>query len=104
MGDFFQNGVITTLHNLADRPVQELEKDLQDWSEERPMSLIIPSLYSEFEGPAMPKIINELEGVNYLQEIIIGLDRANDAQFQRVKEHLSEIPICLLYTTDAADE
>ena len=93
MGDFFQNGVITTLHNLADRPVQELEKDLQDWSEERPMSLIIPSLYSEFEGPAMPKIINELEGINYLQEIIIGLDRANDAQFQRVKEHLSEIPI-----------
>ena len=28
MGDFFQNGVITTLHNLADRPVEELEKDL----------------------------------------------------------------------------
>ena len=93
MGDFFQNGVITTLHNLADRPVGELEKDLQGWSEERPMSLIIPSLYSEFEGPAMPRIISELETNNYLSEIIIGSDRADSQQFKMVKEQVSDIPV-----------
>ena len=93
MGDFFQNGVITTLHNLADRPVGELEKDLQGWSDERPMSLIIPSLYSEFEGPAMPRIISELETNNYLSEIIIGLDRADSQQFKMVKEQVSDIPV-----------
>ena len=96
MGDFFQNGVITTLHNLADRPVEELEKDLQGWSNERPMSLIIPALYSEFEGPAMPEIITQLETNNYLSEIIIGLDRADSRQFKMVKEQVRD---CLLYTS-----
>ncbi len=28
MGDFHQNGIITTLHNLARRPVEELEREL----------------------------------------------------------------------------
>ena len=93
MGDFFQNGVITTLHNLADRPVEELEKDLQGWSNERPMSLIIPALYSEFEGPAMPEIITQLETNSYLTEIIIGLDRADSRQFKMVKEQVRDIPV-----------
>ena len=93
MGDFFQNGVITTLHNLADRPVEELEKDLQGWSNERPMSLIIPALYSEFEGPAMPEIITQLETNSYLTEIIIGLDRADSQQFKMVKEQVRDIPV-----------
>ena len=45
MGDFYQNGIITTLHNLSDRPLEELEADLQAFSRERPMGLILPSLY-----------------------------------------------------------
>ena len=28
MGDFYQNGIITTLHNLSRRPVEELEAEL----------------------------------------------------------------------------
>ena len=60
MGDFFQNGVITTFHELSNRTVEELESDLMDWSKTRPISLLIPSLYSEFEGDAIPKIISEL--------------------------------------------
>ena len=32
MGDFYQNGIITTLHNLSDRPVEELEQELLSFS------------------------------------------------------------------------
>lgn len=50
MGDFYQNGVITTLHNLCERPVQELEQELIKFSRSRPLSLVLPSLFSELEG------------------------------------------------------
>ena len=29
MGDFHQNGIITTLHNLSDRPLEDLEADFE---------------------------------------------------------------------------
>ena len=74
VGDFFQNGVITTFHDLSNRTIDELESDLLDWSKTRSMSLLIPALYSEFEGEAIPKIITELRKVTYLDEVIVGLD------------------------------
>lgn len=43
MGDFYQNGIITTLHNLCRRPVEELERELMEFRKERPMSLVLPS-------------------------------------------------------------
>ena len=41
MGDFHQNGVITTLHNLSDRSVEEMEKELLEFSKTRPMALML---------------------------------------------------------------
>ena len=61
MSDFYQNGIITNFHNLSKRPVEELEKELMSFSKQRPMSLVLPSLYSELEGPALDNIINELK-------------------------------------------
>lgn len=92
MGDFYQNGVVTTLHNLRKRPYEELEQKLMQFSKERPMSLILPSLYSELEGPALGKIIDELEKVPYLEEIIIGLDKADESQFKKAKKYFSRLP------------
>ena len=50
MGNFYQNGIITTLHNLTRRPLAELEEELVRFSARRPMSLVLPSLFSELEG------------------------------------------------------
>ncbi|MEE2748431.1 MAG: glycosyl transferase, partial [Pseudomonadota bacterium] len=50
MADFYQNGIVTTLHNLTDRPVEDLERELMSFSRLRPMSLVLPSLFSELEG------------------------------------------------------
>ena len=92
MGDFYQNGIITTLHNLADRPVEDLERGLTTFSVRRPMALILPSLYSELEGTALPKIIDELVQVPYLSEIVIGLDRADEAQFREALLFFGRLP------------
>lgn len=92
MGDFYQNGIITTLHNLADRPLEDLERELVAFSSQRPMALILPSLYSELEGDALPGIIDELIDVPYLSEIVIGLDRADEAQFRDALTFFGRLP------------
>ena len=60
MGDFYQNGIITTLHNLSDRPVEVLDGELLEFSKQRPLGLILPSLFSELETEALPAIVQEL--------------------------------------------
>lgn len=92
MADFFQNGVVTTLHNLTRRPYQEIETELIQFSKTRPMGLILPSLFSELEGEALPHIVNELESVPYLSEIVIGLDRANEAEYRHALKFFSKLP------------
>ena len=92
MGDFYQNGIVTTLHNLVRRPVEDIEADLTKFSRARPMSLVLPSLYSELEGPALKNIVDELTRVPYLSEIVIGLDRADEQQYRHALEYFSELP------------
>ena len=81
MADFYQNGIVTTLHNLTNRGVEELESELIEFSKTRPMGLILPSLYSELEGEALPKIVEHISEVPYLSQVIIGLDRATEDEF-----------------------
>lgn len=92
MADFYQNGIITTLHNLSERPVEDLEAELLNFSNRRSMALILPSLFSELEGPALANIVLELKKVPYLSEIIIGLDRASEAQYREALEFFSDLP------------
>ena len=86
MADFHQNGNITTLHNLRTRSLDELTYELETFAVNRKMSLVLPCLYSELETPAMPNILNELSKVPYLHRIIIGLDRADEAQYRLAKD------------------
>lgn len=92
MGDFYQNGIITTLHNLADRPLGELEYELITFAQRRPMGLILPSLFSELEGEALPKIVDQLTKVPYLEQIVIGLDRADLGQYQEALKFFERLP------------
>ena len=92
MGDFYQNGVITTLHNLSDRPVEDLEKDLLEFSRSRPMSLVLPCLYSELAWPALSNIVDELCKVPYLSQIVIGLDRATEDEYKHALKFFSCLP------------
>jgi glucosyl-3-phosphoglycerate synthase len=86
MVDFHQNGNIATLHNLRTRQIDDLTYELETFAQTRKMSLILPCLYSELETDAMPQILSELAKVKYLHRIIIGLDRADEAQFRHARK------------------
>ena len=92
MSDFYQTGIITTLHQLGKSSLERIEGELLQFSRVRPVALVLPALYSEFEGPAMPGIVQELSKVKYLCEIVLVLDKASDSEFQRVKEFMAPIP------------
>jgi glucosyl-3-phosphoglycerate synthase len=92
MADFHQNGIVTTLHNLSERTTEDLEYDLLHFSHFRPMGLILPSLFSELEGDALPKIVDELVKVPYLSQVVIGLDRASKEEFHHAEEFFKKLP------------
>ena len=92
MADFFQNGVITTLQDLGNRSIEHMESELEEFGKRHQMVLLLPALYSEFQTPAMHKIIEELKGVKYLYKIILGLDKATKEQFEEVKQLMSVLP------------
>ncbi len=91
MSDFFQTGLITTLHRLGEPSLERIEGELQQFTRQRPIALVLPALYSEFEGRAMPGIVQELAKVRYLSEIVLVLDKASEKEFQHVRQFLSPI-------------
>ena len=93
MADFFQNGIITTLQKIGHRTVQELEDEIRPYTTHRPITLILPALYSEFETPAMHRILKELQRVDYLHEVVLSLNRADEDQFFQVKELMRQLPV-----------
>jgi len=92
MADFTQNGVITTLQKLRDRPIKELDRELKNISKKRKMALLLPALVTEFNGRAVHRIIKELMDVNYLHKIVLSLDQADKNQFKKIKDIMSRLP------------
>ncbi|SPF80237.1 glycosyl transferase [Pseudoprimorskyibacter insulae] len=92
MADFHQNGNIAQFHNLRTRSLEEMEYELEAFAQTRKISLILPSLYSELESPALGHIIDELSKVRYLHRIIIGLDRATEDQYRMARDFFSRLP------------
>ena len=99
MGDFSQNGIISSLHDFGTKSTKDIEKDLLKFSKERKMELILPSLYSELEGDALPKIVNEISKINYISHIIIGLDKANRKQADKAHRFFKKLktPFSILW-------
>ncbi|MBK1636615.1 glycosyl transferase [Rhodovulum adriaticum] len=92
MADFHQNGNVATMHNLRSTTLQALERELMTFTQSRKISLILPSLFSELEGEALPNILNELANVPYLHRIVIGLDRADADQYRHALEFFDRLP------------
>ena len=99
MGDFSQNGIISSLHDFGTKSTKDIEKDLLKYSKERKMELILPSLYSELEGDALPKIVNEISKINYISHVIIGLDKANRKQADKAHRFFKKLktPFSILW-------
>lgn len=92
MADFFQNGIVTVLHRLGQPNLPQLETELQRHAIANPIALVLPSLYSELERPALKDIVEIVKDVPYLNEIVISLDRASPLEFRLAKEYFSILP------------
>ncbi|MEM1287659.1 MAG: glycosyl transferase [Pseudomonadota bacterium] len=92
MADFHQNGHIATLHDLRTRPPGSLAQEVAGLAASRKITLILPCLYSELEGEALPEILKELRKVDYLHRIIIGLDGADEGQYRHARSFFEELP------------
>ncbi len=93
MSDFSQNGIISTLHDFKTKSTSMIESELSKFSKQRKMELILPCLYSEIEGDALPKIVDEISKTKYLDHIIIGLDKANEIQAQKAWKFFKKLKI-----------
>jgi glucosyl-3-phosphoglycerate synthase len=92
MADFHQTGAVATLHRLVGYDYAEVERRLKQFSSTRRITLILPSLFSELETPALANIVDHLCDVPYLDQIVIGLDRADEQQFRFAREYFSRLP------------
>lgn len=93
MADFFQTGAIATLHRLGKRDVGRLERELEGFSTEAPIGLVLPCHVRELGTAALRLIVRELKNVRYIKQIIVGVDGATRARdFQRAKKLFSQLP------------
>ncbi len=92
MADLHQTGVLATFHKLGDSNLEKIEAELSWYSQERPIALVLPSLYSELEGKALKGIIRELKGVQYIKEVVVALGNSTKKEFDRAREFFSVLP------------
>ncbi|MBI3098140.1 MAG: glycosyl transferase [Planctomycetes bacterium] len=95
MSDFYQTGVVSTLHRLGavtPERIDRLEAELKRFSRQMPVALVLPCLYSELATPSMPRILEELKKVKYLKEIVVALARADQEAFARAREFFGGLP------------
>lgn len=92
MSDFYQHRLITTLHQLADPSFNDQQEQLKEYTKEKPITLVMPALYSEVEGPALPRILDHLEKVEFINEVVISMNGMNSDQFVKAKEFFSRLP------------
>jgi glucosyl-3-phosphoglycerate synthase len=92
MSDFYQTGVVTTLHRLQDDVLPRIEADLMRFSSFNPIGLVLPALYSEFETPAMKLIVEKLSEVRYLRHIVLVLGRADREQYLQARNFFHDFP------------
>jgi glucosyl-3-phosphoglycerate synthase len=91
MSDFYQTGVVATLHRLGHRRIEEIEDELVRHSRHMPMTLVLPALYGEFETPAMAGILKELPKIPYLTQIVLSLGNATEEQFADARHRLEGV-------------
>jgi glucosyl-3-phosphoglycerate synthase len=92
MGDFYQSESFSTLHRLNRKNVGQLEEQLQEFCQTRPIALVLPCLYTELKGKALKLILKQLKEVRYLNEIVITLGKANEKEFKHAQEFFSVLP------------
>jgi glucosyl-3-phosphoglycerate synthase len=83
---------ITTLHDLNLDSVKLIE-NISAISGERPVSVVMPMLYSEIKNDALENIVKQLNKCTYLKEVIVPLAAKNENEFDQVKRFFRNLKI-----------
>lgn len=92
MSDFFQNGIVTTLHDLEQGDTGGLEAAVARHAAAAAPTLVLPCLHAELGGPALEPFVRALAGMPWLDEIVIGLDRADAAGYRAAVDLFGRLP------------
>lgn len=92
MADFYQHRLLTTLHHLREIDLDEQSKRLASHTAKRPITLILPALYAEVKRPALRSIVDELKQVDYVNRIVISMNRMTAEELAHAREFFSELP------------
>ena len=98
MGSFYQNGIVANLHDFSygsssENNYKKLENELVQFSKDNPMELILPSLFSEINGSALPNIVNEINKTKFLNHVVIGLDKSNSQESKTAFKFFDQLKI-----------
>lgn len=83
---------ITTLHDL-NLDKNKLMKNISDAAAERPVSVVMPMLYSEIKSDALGNIVKQLNKCTYLKEVIVPLAAKSKEEFNHVKRFFRNLTI-----------
>jgi glucosyl-3-phosphoglycerate synthase len=86
MSDFHQSGPVTALPRIIPRSVEEIEACIVPWTDRFPVALAIPMVPGEMDRPALAGIVRELVKVPYLDTLIVSLNHADAADYERAQE------------------
>jgi len=86
MADFYQTGVVTTLHRLGHAKLDQIERDLERFTVSEPVALVLPCLTDELDRPALPRIVEQLRRVRYLDTVVVSLGRASVEGLYRARD------------------
>lgn len=92
MADFFQTGSVATLHRLGTPDLPKLEAQLKEFSKEIPIALVLPCHVDELGTKALKGVVEQLAKVEYLAQIVVGIDGASASQWRKARSIFGQLP------------
>src|SRR5262245_10262379 len=92
MSDFHQSGPVTALPRLVTRPIEDIEASIRLLVPRFPVALVIPMLPSEMDRPALAGILAELPRIDYLDTLVVSLNKATADDHVRALQYFEAYP------------
>ena len=89
MSDFFQHGLISTLHRLVDDPIAGRVDELSPGT--GPIDLLLPCHYAEIGTAALDGIIDRLRDASFLSSIVISMNGIPDGRTEEMQRYWSRL-------------
>ncbi len=97
MSDFFQHGLISTLHRLVDGPIINRHEPLPAFES---VVLVLPCHYAEIGTSALQGIVKNLEEAKFLSRVVVAMNGIPGHRTRDVKQFWSRLkkPHVVLWT------